>query len=177
MPIFHTKQNTVPPPPAQSSPPNRSRSLFSRNRSQSPVYDNSTTSSTNGNRGGLFSRRRSPSPEDYSTRATTGSSGGFFSRRRSSSSSSSNGNRDLRRDPTISAARAKVAEAEASERAADSALAQARASVKEAREHARILEREAIDEYVYPVLTQLPKLIFIQGSSCKGEAGRGKDRQ
>ncbi|KAK7692273.1 hypothetical protein QCA50_003898 [Cerrena zonata] len=144
MPIFHTKQNTVPPPPAQSSPPNRSRSLFSRNRTPSPVHNDSTTSPTNSQRGGFFSRRRSLSPENPST---NGSNGGFFSRRRSSSSSSSSGgSRDLRKDPTISAARAKVADAEASERAADFALAQARTSVKEAREHVRILERETLEE-------------------------------
>jgi len=53
---------------------------------------------------------------------------------------------DLRNDPTITGARQKVSDAEAFEREADRALMQARGAVREAREHVRILEREALEE-------------------------------
>lgn len=43
-------------------------------------------------------------------------------------------------------ARQKVAEAEEFEKSADRALQQARASVKEARDHVKFLEKEAEDE-------------------------------
>ncbi|KAJ3491229.1 hypothetical protein NLI96_g849 [Meripilus lineatus] len=82
--------------------------------------------------------------------------GGLFSRRRSSSASSSSLDSDghkrdrhhksLKKDPTITAARQKVADAETSEREADKALNLARAAVKEARQHVKILEKEAMDE-------------------------------
>ncbi|KIP06532.1 hypothetical protein PHLGIDRAFT_90806, partial [Phlebiopsis gigantea 11061_1 CR5-6] len=73
---------------------------------------------------------------------------GFFSRRRSSSSTSPSGRgtSDPRNDPTIRGARQKVADAETSEREADRALGLARAAVREAREHVKILEREALED-------------------------------
>jgi len=52
----------------------------------------------------------------------------------------------LKNDPTILAARQKVAEAEASEREADRALGQARLAVREAHEHVKMLEREALED-------------------------------
>ena len=55
-------------------------------------------------------------------------------------------NNDLKNDPSIRAARQKVSDAEASEREADRALGQARAAVREAREHVKMLEREALEE-------------------------------
>ena len=51
------------------------------------------------------------------------------------------------------AARKRVADAEESERAADQALIRARASVREAREEVRRLEREASEEYVPSIRT------------------------
>ena len=130
MPIFksHQAQPSPPPPQPQANSPSRSRSIFSKRNN----YD------------------RSPSPtyDDYNGGSSR--SGGFFSRRRSSSSSErngfANGNADLRNDPTIRAARQKVSDAEAYEREADRALGAARAAVREAREHVRMLEREALEE-------------------------------
>jgi len=49
-------------------------------------------------------------------------------------------------DPTINAARQRVASAEAAERDADRALIQARVAVKEARSHIKKLEKEAAEE-------------------------------
>lgn len=49
-------------------------------------------------------------------------------------------------DPTILAARERVANAEAREKDADRALASARIAVKEAREHIKKLEKEAAEE-------------------------------
>ena len=130
MPLFksHQAQTSPPQSPPQTSSPSRSRSLFSRRDNHDlpppPIYD---------------------SHNDASNRT-----GGFFSRHRSSSSSerneSVNGNADLRNDPTISAARQKVSDAEAYEQEADRALGAARAAVREAREHVRVLEREALEE-------------------------------
>ncbi|KAH8107762.1 hypothetical protein BXZ70DRAFT_1074201 [Cristinia sonorae] len=126
MPLFRSSQPaSPPPPPPQTQSPSRSRSLFSR--------------------------RRSPSPEPYATHGTNSdqsSRGGFFSRRRSSSSSGSSNHRSgsLGSDPTILAARQKVSDAEAFEREADRALGQARAAVRDAREHVRALEREALED-------------------------------
>lgn len=51
-------------------------------------------------------------------------------------------------DPSIIAARERVLSAETAEREADRALVQAKAAVKEAREHVGMLEREAEEEYV-----------------------------
>lgn len=131
MPLFKSHNNPSPPPPAQQSPPpGRSRSLFSRNRDTSPNsgYPDRNYNGTNGTNG-------------YNEDAN-GSSGGLFSRRRRSSSP----HPDLKNDPSISAARAKVAEAEARERDADYALGQARAAVREARAHVQMLEREALED-------------------------------
>ena len=127
MPLFRSSQTPAsPPPPPPTQTPSRSRTLFSRRND----YDRST----------------SPYENDYDDRR--GRSGGFFSRRRSSSSSDGygNGSRDLRNEPSIRAARQKVADAESYEREADGALNAARAAVREAREHVRLLEREALEE-------------------------------
>lgn len=53
---------------------------------------------------------------------------------------------DVDRDPSILAAHEKVTLAERAEKDADKALMQARARVKEAREHVKILEREAHED-------------------------------
>jgi hypothetical protein len=49
-------------------------------------------------------------------------------------------------DPSVQAARERVAQAETMERQADQALAVARASVRDARQQVKILEREAEEE-------------------------------
>ena len=114
--------------------------------------------------GGFFSRR-SDSPEQYgssygngaaSTRSgSTRGSGGFFSRRRSSSSDDSVGRVDLKHDPSILAARQKVTDAESAEAAADRALNEARNAVRMAKDQVKILEQEALDEYVFHPLIRI----------------------
>lgn len=126
MPLFKHNNPPPPPPAQQSPPPGRSRSLFSRNRDPSPTY----------NQNGYAQNGYSDAGSNDKTR-----SGGFFGGRRSSSS-----DRNLQSDPSISAARQKVADAEARERDADYALGQARAAVREARSHVGMLEREALEE-------------------------------
>lgn len=122
---------------AVASPQSRIGSMFSSNqRSLSP--DDAVTRSTS-NRQGFFGRSHSPvsSSSDSSSIGrkdnTSWTTGGSFFGRGSG-------------DSTISAARQKVADAEAAEKRADRALLQARAMVKEAREHVKILEREAAEE-------------------------------
>ncbi|KAI0029471.1 hypothetical protein K488DRAFT_56277 [Vararia minispora EC-137] len=104
--------------------------------------------------GSIFSRRSAaanlPSdtmPVSHNEDTQSTRSGGFFSfRNRNSSDSSGEFSSAVSRDPTITAALQKVRDAENAERMADQALAAARASVREARDHVRILEREAIEE-------------------------------
>jgi hypothetical protein len=50
-------------------------------------------------------------------------------------------------DPSIVGARERVLQAETAEREADRALMQAKASVREARNHVKLLEKEAEEEY------------------------------
>jgi hypothetical protein len=84
----------------------------------------------------LFGRRRSVESAATATTANT--------------TSSTSPRRNLltrdREDASITAARQRVAGAEAAEREADRALMQARAAVREAREHVKRLEREAAEE-------------------------------
>ena len=131
MPLFRSSPPPPPPPPPPAEPASRSRSLFSR-RPESPEYAPSTTteSTRSGRSGGFFSRRRSTS-SDTDTGTNNGS-----------------GSLDLRNDRSIIAARNKVTDAEAAERAADEALMQARAAVRGAREHVKLLERDALEQYV-----------------------------
>ncbi|THH27172.1 hypothetical protein EUX98_g7016 [Antrodiella citrinella] len=122
MPFFSNNEQASPPPPISESA-SRSRSIFSRRRSPSPDL----------------------SPNRESTSSAASSHGGFFSRRRSDSMDT-NTYSGLSGDHTISSARQKVADAENFEREADRALSQARAAVREARDHVRILEREATED-------------------------------
>jgi hypothetical protein len=99
----------------------------------------------------MFSRKRDSadsynSDPSYNDNQNGSSRGGLFSRRRSSSSSSRSRSHDFKKDPSILAARQKVAEAENSERQADHALGVARSAVREARQHVQMLEREALEE-------------------------------
>ncbi|KAK4940589.1 hypothetical protein LTR10_019348 [Elasticomyces elasticus] len=108
------------PTPAQAAPPRHS------------------TSSSEGSRGGFFSRGRDPSPEYNDSRngskLSSGSrrSGGLLHRNQE--------------DPSIVDARQRVASAEAAEREADRALVQARTAVRDAREHVKRIEMEAAEE-------------------------------
>ncbi|MCJ1476816.1 hypothetical protein MMC13_005485 [Lambiella insularis] len=81
---------------------------------------------------GLFGRRHSPAGTTTITTNNTQRGGtGLFHRKE---------------DASISAARQRIANAEAAEREADKALFQARAAVKDAREQVKVLEREAAEE-------------------------------
>lgn len=103
---------------------------------------------------GLFHRSHSPprAAEPVHDNASH-RSGSIFGSRKSISPS---------RDPSVTAARQRVQDAQNAERQADAALAQARLAVREAREHVKIIEREAVEEYVsslavYSSRWRLPK--------------------
>lgn len=120
MPLFnrHSTVETAPPPPAKEiDPPRRHTSLFSRHRSISPARTATTTNTTHTTHSG-----NSVSPPRR----------GLLHRRDE--------------DPSIIAAKERVANAEAAEREADKALAQARVAVRDAREHIKRLEKEAAEE-------------------------------
>lgn len=133
MPLFRSSDSSQQsaPPPAEAPPTSRS-GFFSRDRrAESPDNTNNYNHPANGN---------------ASVRSGSIRSGGFFGRRRSSSSDSSGDAMDLKHDPSIVAARQKVTDAEAAESAADRALNEARAAVRAAKEHVKMLEQEALAE-------------------------------
>src|SRR5436309_1410914 len=109
--------------------------LFGRNSANTSPAVNETTHVDEPRRGGLFRRHHSP---DHAATTTTSSNGtkshrsGLFHRNTE--------------DPSILAARERVFSAEAAEREADKALINARAAVREARDHVKRLEREAAEE-------------------------------
>jgi len=148
--------------------------LFShKNAAAAPVEPVPTTTTHGRHSGHHGMRRRSSSLSSSDLETNRKSSGGFFNRgssRRSTSSerlrhhnttsnrhstgklsrtSGSGGglfSRSTPEDPTIAHARERVMSAENAEREADRALVQARAAVREAREHIKLLEREAAEE-------------------------------
>jgi hypothetical protein len=133
MPLFGHKNAAPvePTPTARGHPRRRSSSLSSSDLEGS-------------RKKGFFNRRRSSSDDrlrnnnnrhstgKLSHNSTRSSGGGLFNRHPE--------------DPTIAHARERVMSAENAEREADRALVQARAAVKEAREHIKLLEREAAEE-------------------------------
>ncbi|KAJ7217847.1 hypothetical protein GGX14DRAFT_598252, partial [Mycena pura] len=146
MPLF--KSHPAEPDPVITAivPPARKGTIFSRHRSSSPPPGPAPAQQTHR---GFFSRRRSS--DDSSLGASSGGDrlarggsmrsgggSGFFARAR---------NFDVHKDPTIIAAREKVIIAEKAEAEADRALSQARAMVREAKDHVRFLEREAAEEH------------------------------
>ncbi|KAJ7091918.1 hypothetical protein B0H15DRAFT_799671 [Mycena belliarum] len=152
MPLFKS-----PPPaddPAPAPEPARKPGFFTRRRSLSPPAANPATDPNHpanaATRRGFFARNGrasldggAPAARTASVRSsnttTSGRSGGsgFFARAM---------HPDVHKDPAVLAAREKVAGAERAEAAADHALLQARAMVREAKEHVRVLEREAAAE-------------------------------
>jgi hypothetical protein len=141
--------------------PTRKGSIFSRRRSLEPVNDDPATNPNHpanttarrgffgGGRGSLDSGANHANGNgnlDRSGSVMSGTNsvrsggGGFFGRDAR--------NFDLHKDPTILAAREKVTHAENAEAEADRALLQARAMVREAKDHVRVLEREAAMECV-----------------------------
>ncbi|KAJ6587117.1 hypothetical protein DFH09DRAFT_910173 [Mycena vulgaris] len=149
MPLF--KSHPVQEPEPVVEHPTRKGSIFARNRSISPEPVPPTTHNR-----GFFSRRRSSDDSSLGhhssgsdrinrgnsvrsgTASSTRSGGGFFAGRDTF---------NVHKDPTIVAARGKVTSAEKAEHDADRALLQARAMVREARDHVRILEKEAAEEH------------------------------
>ncbi|KAJ3749599.1 hypothetical protein DFH05DRAFT_1457358 [Lentinula detonsa] len=126
MPLFKQNSREASPPPQQE--PTRKGTLFGRRqRSASPARSNNSK------------HTRNSSDSDSVGRAGSTRSGGLFGGR-------IGGRGFPHNDPTIMAAREKVADAEESEKAADRALQQSRASVKAAKDHVRFLEREAEDD-------------------------------
>jgi len=133
MPLFGHKNTAPEPTPATTRAHN----------TNNPRYSNSSADGSP--RRGFFSRRRSSSlsSSDLDNRnghhgsnklshGSTRSSGGMFHRNHE--------------DPSIVSARERVLQAETAERDADRALMQAKASVKEARNHVKMLEKEAEEE-------------------------------
>ncbi|KAJ3759182.1 hypothetical protein F5880DRAFT_1491708 [Lentinula raphanica] len=110
------KQNSREPSPPPQEEPTRKGTLFGRRQRSTSPARSNNTHHT-----------RNSSDSDSLGRAGSTRSGGLF-------------------DPSIMAARQKVSEAEDSEKAADHALQQARASVKAARDHVKFLEKEAEDD-------------------------------
>jgi hypothetical protein len=150
MPLF--KSHPEPAPVVETAPPARKGSIFSRRRSVSPARANTThttqTSSTSPTRrggGGFFAHRRSSSSSSVNNNSVRSGT----SNRNGGSLFGGGGRFDVHKDPTILAAREKVGIAEHAEAEADRALVQARAMVREAKEHVRVLEREAREEYVF----------------------------
>ena len=149
MPLFKSHREPSPEPVQET--PTRKGSIFSRRyRDNSPNAPTSATATAgepmhdgtaDNNRrggGGFFSRHRSPSSSDDSSMAT-GRSSTMNSGHRLHNSKFSN-------DPSIIAAKQKVSDAEGAEKDADRALVQARAAVREAKDHVKRLEREIEEE-------------------------------
>jgi len=81
-----------------------------------------------------------------STGSTNRRGKGLFGFRRSSLSDDILSS--INREPSIINARQKVTDAEVAERNADDALSAARMAIREAKQHVRNLEQEALEEYV-----------------------------
>ncbi|KAI0335086.1 hypothetical protein GY45DRAFT_1431148 [Cubamyces sp. BRFM 1775] len=138
MPLFRSSSpQREAPPPQPESPPSRSRGLFGR---RSNSLDNNSSYNGNG-----YNNDYDNTNNSTRTGSTRRSGGGLFGRRRSSSTDSDR-SFDLKKDPSIRAARQKVTEAEAAEAAADRALNDARSAVRTAKDHVRRLEQEALEE-------------------------------
>lgn len=127
----HTNSKSVVPNPRCGSmlTHNVAMPLFGSNSSEADkkAQDNKSVQ----RKSSVFSSSKSTTSDN-----TSGSSGSFFARHSIMAD----------KDPSIVAARQKVTDAESAEKAADRALDQARSSVKEAREHVKKLEKEAIEE-------------------------------
>lgn len=134
MPLFGHKNAAPvdPTPTARGHPRRRSSSLSS--------------SDLEGTRkSGFFGRKRSSSSERLRHNNTNRHSTGKLSHNSTRASGGGLFNRHPE-DPTIVHARERVVSAENAEREADRALVQARAAVKEAHEHVKLLEKEAAEE-------------------------------
>ena len=165
MPLFSSRRNntssTVPP----VTPPSRRRGIISR-RSRSPDYAEDRSGSSLSRSQGSYRSGSSRSNEGHAERRSRGL---FGRRRRSSPSRSSPSDRkvNLARDQTLLTVRSKVADAEAAERSADSALNAARSAAREAKDHVKMLEREAADECGFPRFPEIAD--FLTASTGRRE--------
>ncbi|KAK3290282.1 uncharacterized protein B0H64DRAFT_61977 [Chaetomium fimeti] len=133
------------PQPTYEEPPRRHGLFGSKHHSPTHAPTNAThstrssttTSSPDRSTGGIF--RRSTDASHNPSGHQRGSGNGLLHR------TFGNGNRE-EMDPSIVHARERVMGAEAAEMEADRALIAARESVREAREHVRMLELEAKEE-------------------------------
>ncbi|KAJ6498832.1 hypothetical protein C8R45DRAFT_980148 [Mycena sanguinolenta] len=152
MPLFKQQPNE-PEPVAQ---PNRKGTLFSRRRSLSPepAPNNNSNNNNTAQRRGIFGGRSSMDSNGNNNtngNGQVGRSGSIMSGNSARSGGSffargGGANFDVHKDPTVMAARQKLTHAENAEAEADRALFQARAMVREAKDHVRVLEREAAAE-------------------------------
>jgi len=133
MPLFGHKNTAPEPTPTHAQ------------TTSHPRYSNSSVDASP--KRGFFGRRRSSSlsSSDLDTRGHGGRHG---SNKLSHSSTQNSGGLFHRNheDSSITSARERVLSAEMAEREADRALVQARTAVKEARNHVKMLEREAGEE-------------------------------
>ncbi|KAF8199897.1 hypothetical protein K438DRAFT_1822750 [Mycena galopus ATCC 62051] len=112
--------------------------LFKQHQEPEPrnsVDSNRNNNNNNNNGNGNVGRSGSIMSGNNSVRS---GGSGFFGR--------APNNFDVHKDPTVMAAREKLTHAENAEAEADRALFQARAMVREAKDHVRMLEREAAAE-------------------------------
>jgi hypothetical protein len=160
MPLFSSRRNNTSSTAPPVTPPSRRRGIISR-RSRSPDYAEDRSGSSLSRSRGSYGSGSSRSNEGHAERRSRG----LFGRRRRSSPSDRKVN--LARDQTLLTVRSKVADAEAAERSADSALNAARSAAREAKDHVKMLEREAADEYG---LLRLPEIAdFLTGSTGRRE--------
>lgn len=145
MPLFSSRRNNTSSTAPSVTPPSRRRGIKSR-RSRSPGYAEDRSGSNLSRSQDSYGSGSSRSNEGHEERRSCG----LFGRRRRSSPSDRKGHLD--RDQTLLKARSTVADAEAAERGADAALSAARSAVHEAKNHVKMLEREAVDECGLPRL-------------------------
>ncbi|KAJ7594473.1 hypothetical protein C8J56DRAFT_926843 [Mycena floridula] len=167
MPLFKSRPESDTEEIQQNnSTPARKGSIFTRNRSASPPHSESSPTS----RRGFFNQRNSSDDDSIGRQSTTngsirsnGGMTGFFG------GVGRRGN-DVHSDPSIVAARQKLSVAEEAEKEADRALIQARAMVKEARDHVKGLEREAKEDVVRAQAKQAEAKIM--GKTARTGLGR-----
>jgi hypothetical protein len=147
MPLFSSRRNNTSSTAPSVPPPSRGRGIKSR-RSRSPGYaeDHSGSGSNLPQSQDAYG---SGNDEDHAERRSRG----LFGRFRRYSPSDRKGQLD--HDETLLKPRSKVADAEAAGRSADAALGAARSAVREAKDHVKLLEREAVDECGFPRLPEM----------------------
>jgi hypothetical protein len=127
--LFGQKKQVVVQPGAAAydSRGNARRSVDDSRSGRSPT----THSSGGGLFGGSKHRSRSRSSSSERTRSRSTGGGGLFNRSA---------------DPSVAHAKQRIHDAEVAERQADQALMASRAAVQQAREQAKLVEREAAEE-------------------------------